>query len=61
LDDALSRVLGEMETEIEQSGDLSDDSTTRLNTAIDDFNTSGKNSTGATGTHVEAPHIEGTK
>jgi hypothetical protein len=61
LDDALSRVIGEMESEIEHSGDLSDDSTTRLNAAIDDFNNSGKNKSGSTGAHVEAPHSEGAK
>jgi hypothetical protein len=61
LDDALSRVLGEMETEIENTGDLSDDSTSRLNSAIDDFNSGGKNKSGAIGTHVEAPHVEAPK
>jgi hypothetical protein len=55
LDDALPRVLGEMETEIEQSGDLSNDSTTKLNTAMDDFNKSGKNKTGGIATPIATP------
>jgi hypothetical protein len=58
LDDALTEVMSQMESEVEHTGDLSDDSTTKLNTAIDDFNRNGKNSTGAETTHVEAPHTE---
>lgn len=61
LDDALTDVMSKMESEIENSGDLSDDSTTRLNTAIDDFNSSGKNKSGIEATHVETHTGGGTK
>ncbi len=50
-DDALSRVMGEMETEIENSGGLSDDSISKINTAVTEFNSSGKGS----GAPVAAP------
>jgi hypothetical protein len=53
LDDSLAEVMSKMESEIENSGDLSDDSTTKLNTAIDDFNSGGKNNSGTEATHVE--------
>jgi hypothetical protein len=58
LDDALAEVMSKMENEIENGGDLSDDSTTRLNTAIDDFNSSGHNHSGTEATHVETHSSE---
>ncbi len=42
LDDALTRVMGEMESEIEHTGGLSDDSINKINTAVTEFNNSGK-------------------
>jgi hypothetical protein len=53
LDDSLAEVMSKMENEIENSGDLSTESETELNHAVDDFNSGGKNRSGAEGTHVE--------
>jgi hypothetical protein len=47
LDDALTRVMGEMESEIEHAGGLSDDSLNKINTAVTEFNNSGKNPSGS--------------
>jgi len=47
LDDALSRVMSELETETAQSGGLSDDSINKIKTAEAEFNSGGKNATGA--------------
>jgi len=54
LDDALAEVMTKMETEIENSGDLSPETETELNDAGVEFMSGGHNHTGA----VEATHIE---
>jgi hypothetical protein len=47
LDDALQSVMTELENEAEHSGGLSDDSINRIKTAEAEFNSGGKNETGA--------------
>ena len=54
LDDALAEVMTNMETEIENSGDLSPESEAELNDAGTKFISGGSNHTGA----VEATHVE---
>jgi len=53
LDDALTDVMSKMESEIEDRGDLSDDSVNELNAAGAEFSHSDKNKSG-----TEAPHVE---
>jgi hypothetical protein len=55
LDDALSRVVAQMGDEQEQGGSLSTDSIAMINTAVSDFNNSGKNGTGSTIDPIPTP------
>jgi hypothetical protein len=47
LDDALSRVMGKMESELEQNGGFSDDTLNKLNTAVAEFDKSGATASAA--------------
>ena len=55
LDDSLTRTLSQMGEEEEHGGGLSDDSLTKINTAITTFNNSGKNGTGGSIAPVPIP------
>jgi len=55
LDDALPRLLTQMGDEQEQGGGLSMDSINMINTAVTDFNNSGRNGTGGTIDPIPTP------
>jgi len=55
LDDALARVVTQMGDEQENGGRLSVDSINMINTAVSDFNSSGKNGTGSTIDPIPTP------